>query len=93
MPFYAAIITAKNIRLAVVRVAPEHTWPDTGNAMLQRAQKFFPAHPIALLSPRVGGFSCSYATFDLTQLIKYINDDEIAWQACELTPPEQELPF
>lgn len=93
MPFYVDIITAKNIRLAVVRVAPEHTWPTTGAAMLKRVQAFFPTLPIALLSPRVGGYSCSYATFDLTQLIKYINDDEIAWQACELILPEQELPF
>ncbi|MGK5080491.1 hypothetical protein [Janthinobacterium sp. HLX7-2] len=92
-PFYGAIITVKNIRLAVVRVAPEHTWPVTGAAMLKCAQAFFPTLPIVLLSPRVGGFSRSYATFDLTQLIKHINADEIAWHACELTPPEHELPF
>lgn len=92
MQLCAAIIKIKQIQLAVVQVEPEHTWPSTGPAMLVHAQKFFPTLPILLLSPRVGGFSRSYATFDIGPLIKQINADEIEWQAYR-RPPPPELPF
>lgn len=92
MQLCAAIIKIKQIRLAVVQVEPEHTWPSTGQAALLHAQQFFPTLPILLLSPRVGGFSRSYCTFDITPLIHLINADEIAWQACR-RPPPPEPPF
>ena len=92
MQLCAAIIKITQIQLAVVQVEPEHTWPTTGPAMLVHAQKFFPTLPILLLSPRVGGFSRSYATFDIGPLIHLINADEIAWKDCR-PPPPPELPF
>lgn len=92
MQLCAAIIQVKQVQLAVVRVEPIHTWPETGPAALEHAQQFFPTRPILLLSPRVGGFSRSYAEFDIDSLIPHINADEIDWQLHEL-PPEPELPF
>ena len=92
MQLCAAIIKIKQIQLAVVQVEPEHTWPGTGPAALVHAQLFLPNLPILLLTPRVGGFSRSYATFDIAPLIHLINADEIAWQAYLRQPPS-ELPF
>lgn len=92
MQLCAAIIQIKQIQLAVVQVEPEHTWPSTGPAALLHAQQFFPTLPILLLSPRVGSFSRSYATFDVAPLISQINADEISWRAYRRTPPA-ELPF
>ena len=88
----AAIIKIKQIQFAVVQVEPEHTWPGTGPAALEHAQLFFPALPILLLAPRVGGFSRSYTTFDIAPLIDQINADEIGWQTYR-PPPPPELPF
>lgn len=92
MQLCAAIIQIKQIQMAVVQVELEHTWPSTGPAALVHAQLFFPALPIVLLSPRVGGFSRSYATFDIGRLIGQINADEITWQTYR-PPPPPELPF
>ena len=92
MQLCAAVIKIKQIQLAVVLVEPEHTWPTTGPAALLHAQQFFPTLPIFLLSPRVGGFSRSYATFDITPLIHLVSADEIPWQAYR-RPPPPELPF
>jgi len=92
MQLCAAIINIKQTQLAVVQVEPEHTWPTTGPAELAHAQLFFPTLPILLLAPRVGGFSRSYSTFDITPLIHLISADEIAWQAYR-RPPPAELPF
>lgn len=88
----AAIITVKQMQIAVVRVEPEHTWPSTGPAMLRHARQFFPTRPILLLSPRIGGFSRSFAEFDVGPLISQINANEIDWQLHEQAP-EPELPF
>jgi hypothetical protein len=87
----AAIITIKQVTLAVVLVDLESTYPASGAAMLQRAQLYFPTLPILLLTPRVGGFSRSYATFELDQLMSEINADTIMWQ--EYGPAEQEAPI
>ena len=92
MQLCAAIIKIKQIQLAIVQVEPELTWPSTGPAALEYAQLFFPALPILLLSPRVGGFSRSYAAFDIAPLIGHINADEIEWQTYR-PPPPPELPF
>lgn len=93
MQLRAAIITVKQITLAVVLVDDESTYPSAGDAMLQRAQLIFRALPIVLLAPRVGGFSRSYATFDLTCIIPLLNADEIVWQHYTLRPPDDPLPF
>lgn len=92
MQLCAAIINIKQIQLAVIQVDPEHTWPTTAPAVLMHAQRYFPTLPILLLAPRVGGFSRSYATFDIAPLIHLISADEIAWQNYRRTPPV-ELPF
>ena len=92
MQLCAAIIKIKQIKIAVVQVEPEHTWPGTGPAALLHAQLFFPTLPILLLAPRVDGFSRSYATFDIAPLIGEINADEIEWQV-HRRPPPPELPF
>jgi len=92
MRLCAAIIKIEQIQLAVVQVEPEHTWPGTGPAALKHAQLFFPTLPIVLLSPRVGSFSRSYATFDIGRLIPHINADEIEWQTYR-PPQPPELPF
>ncbi len=92
MQLCAAIIKIKQIKMAVIQVKPEYTWPSTGPAALLHAQRFFPTLPILLLAPRVGGFSRSYSTFDIAPLIHLINADEIAWQDYR-PPPPPELPF
>ena len=92
MQLCAAIIKIKQTQLAVVQVEPEQTWPGAGQAALEHAQPFFPTLPILLLSPRVGGFSRSYCTFDIGPLINQINADKIKWQAYR-SPPPPELPF
>ena len=92
MQLCAAIIKIKQIKIAVVQVEPEHTWPSTGPAALMHAQIFFPTLPILLLAPRVGGFSRSYSTFNIGQLIGQINADEIEWRPYR-RPPPPELPF
>ena len=89
MQLCASIIKIKRIQLAVVQVEPENTWPSTGPAALMRAQTFFPTLPILLLSPRVGGFSRSYAAFDIAPLIGQINADEIEWQVHRRPPPPE----
>ncbi|PHV25836.1 hypothetical protein CSQ93_21710 [Janthinobacterium sp. BJB426] len=92
MQLCAAIINIKQTQLAVVQVEPEHTLPTTAPAALMRAQRYFPTLPILLLSPRIGDFSRSYATFNITPLIGHINADEIAWRVCE-PPASPEPPF
>lgn len=94
MHFRAAIITIKKIRLAVVLVDLESTYPAAGAALLQRAQLVFPTLPIILLSPRISGFSRSYATFELDHLVTSINADKIRWRTyAPLKQDAGELPF
>lgn len=88
MQLRAAIINVRQITLAVVQVTPDQTYADAASYMLQRAEQIFTTLPILLLAPRVSGFSRSYATFDLDQLIPEINADEILWQHYTLRPPE-----
>ena len=77
----------------MVLVDIESTYPAVGGALLQRAQPYFPTLPIILLSPRVSGFSRSYATFDLDHLVVDLNADTLNWQ--DHLPPMQndEVPF
>jgi hypothetical protein len=89
----AALITIKQVTLAVVQVDPESTYPVPGAVMLQRAQLIFPTLPIVLLSPRVGGFSRSYATFELNHMIGAINADEIDWREYCSSAADESPPF
>lgn len=88
----SAIIRVKHLSLAAILVDPNQTYPASGARLILQAQRYFPTLPIILVSPRVGGFSRSYAEFDIDSLIPHINADEIEWQLHEL-PPEPELPF
>ena len=76
----AAIITVKGIRLAAVLVAAESTYPEAAQAVPRHAEQLFPALPIILVSPRIQGFSRSYATFNIDRLIPAINADKIRWR-------------
>lgn len=93
MQLCAAIVTIKQIRLAVVLVEIESTRPQGRDAALAYAEKFFPILPIILLSPRVGGFSHSYATFELDLIISLINADDIAWTMHVAPVRPNDLPF
>lgn len=93
MRFLSAILTTNRITLAVILVDPHSTYPAPGAAILAHAQRYFPTLPILLLSPRVDGFSRSFAHFDTTNIIKHINADLIDWQPAALLAPETTLPF
>lgn len=79
MQLRAAITTIKKIRLAVVLVDTESTYPAAGAAMLQRAQLIFPTLPILLLAPRGDDDALAYATFDFAPLLPYIDPEDIVW--------------
>lgn len=89
----AAIITIKNITLVAVLVDIESTYPAPGDAMIRRAQPYFPSLPILLISPRIDGFSRTFAAFELDQLVPHLNADLIAWIAHSLPVDDGELPF
>ncbi|QDG69388.1 hypothetical protein [Janthinobacterium tructae] len=92
MQYTSAIIRVNRLTLAAILVDPDQTYPTPGARLILQAQRYFPTYPIILLSPRVGGFSRSYAAFDIAPLIGQINADEIEWQAYR-PPPAPELPF
>lgn len=73
----AAIITIKRITLAAVLVDIESTYPAPGAALILAAQPYFPTLPILLISPRIAGFSRTFAMFELDQLVPHINADLI----------------
>ena len=90
----AAIISVKGIRLAVVLVDAEATYPAAAQAVLRCAEQVFPSLPIVLVSPRVNGFSRSYATFNIDDLIADINTDRIRWRDYQGPKPDTgPLPF
>jgi len=98
MQLCAAIVDIKNIRLALVRVNPDQTYPAPAKALLERIQPAFP-FPIVLVSPRIQGFSRTFAHFQIDKLLPHINADSISWATFDLTRPhwlvgpEPELPF
>ncbi|AYM76938.1 hypothetical protein D9M09_14865 [Janthinobacterium agaricidamnosum] len=96
MNITAAIVEAKGIRLAVVLAPLIEVHPTPNLSLLRRAQNLFPTLPIMLMSPRVGGFSHSYATFKLDEIVKHVNANEIGWRSFTpaLTlPPDGTPPF
>lgn len=80
MPLTAAIVTIGRVTLAVVLVPLEETYPEPGARRIADAQRVFPTLPIMLVSPRVQGFSRSFAHFDVSGLIAHIDTDAIAWR-------------
>jgi hypothetical protein len=77
----AAVIAIGRVTLAVVLVPLEDTYPEPGARRIAEAQRAFPALPIMLVSPRVQGFSRSFAHFDVSDLITRIDADTIAWRS------------
>lgn len=87
-------MTINRTRIAVVLVEPEQTYPEPAAAILAEAQRYFPTFPIILVSPRVDGFSRTYATFDIDRIAPHINADKIRWRKFPPAPAaEPELPF
>ncbi|MET0319399.1 MAG: hypothetical protein ABW069_01620 [Duganella sp.] len=80
MTLTAAIMTIGRVTLAVVMVPLEDTYAEPGARRIAEAQRVFPTLPIMLVSPRVGGFSRSFAHFDVTGLISQIDTDTVAWR-------------
>ncbi|MBV7534506.1 hypothetical protein KW842_01880 [Duganella sp. sic0402] len=72
MQYSAAIITVNRRTLAAILVDSEKTYPAPGARLITDAQRYFPTLPVSLLSPRIGGFSRSFAHFDTTNIIKHI---------------------
>ncbi len=93
MQYLAAVITVHRTTLAAILVDPELAYPTPGARLIADARRYFPTLPIILLSPRMGGFSRSFAHFDTTNLIKHINTDEIDWRPAVLPAEAAELPF
>jgi hypothetical protein len=93
MQFPSSLVTINRITLAVILVDADSTYPAPGAAILAQAQHYFPTLPILLISPRVGGFSRSFAHFDLTNIIKHINADRIDWQPTPRPTTETAAPF
>jgi len=91
--FLAAIIIIKAMPMAVLLVDIESTYPTPAAALALLAQPIFPTLPIMLLSRRVGGFSRSWAAFDLAGIIGLVNADDIDWRIYRLPEPCEKLPF
>lgn len=80
MQYPAAIIAFDRITLAAILAEPDQTYAVPGARLIAEAQRYFPTLPIILVSPRISGFSRSFADFDTTNIIKHINTDEIDWR-------------
>lgn len=80
MELTAAVITIRQLTLAVVLVPVDLTYPEPGERMIADAQRVFPTLPIMLVSPREGGYSRTFAHFDTTNLVGDIDTDQIAWR-------------
>ncbi|MYM81125.1 hypothetical protein GTP44_04020 [Duganella sp. FT50W] len=93
MQYLSAVIVLNHLTLAAILVDPDQTYPEPGARLIAEAQPYFPTLPIILVSPRIGGFSRSFAHFDTTNIIKHINTDAIDWRPA--VPPVEagELPF
>lgn len=93
MQYPAAVIRIQKVRLAAILVPTDGTYPEPGARLIAEAQRYFPTLPIILVSPRIGGFSRSFAHFDTANIIKQINTDEIDWRPAVLPVESDELPF
>lgn len=93
MQFSFSVIAIKQVTIAIILVDSDQTYPAVGTQLIASVQRYFPTLPIALLAPRIGGFSRSFAHFDLTNLIAHISADEIHWDIAELPEREVALPF
>lgn len=88
-----SVIEINRLRIAAILVDAEQTYPEPGAQMISVSQLYFPTLPIILLSPRVGGFSRSFAHFDTTNIIQHINTDEIDWRRAVRPIESVKTPF
>lgn len=93
MQYPSAVISINCVKLAAILVEPDQTYPAPGTRLIAEAQRYFPTLPIILVSPRISGFSRSFAHFDTTNIVKHINTDEIDWRPVVLPAEASELPF
>lgn len=93
MQFLASIIKVDGTTLAAILVTPGQTHPEPGARLVDAAHRVFPTLPIFLISPRIRGFSHSFAHFDLSSIIRKINVDEIAWHVATSQARTTPLPF
>lgn len=63
MQYLASVLRLDRIALAAILVDPGQTFPESGARVIADAQRHCPTLPIILLSPRIGGFSRSFAHF------------------------------
>jgi len=75
-------------------VDADSTYSEPAAAVLAQAERYFPTLPIILVSPRVNGFSRTYATFDIERIAPQINADKIRWRKFPPVPAaDPVLPF
>ncbi|MYN42695.1 hypothetical protein GTP55_25455 [Duganella sp. FT109W] len=93
MQYPSAVVTINHLTVAAFLVDSYQTYTAPGTRLIAGVQRYFPTLPIILVSPRIGGFSRSFAHFDTTNIIKHINTDEIDWQMAALPVQAGETPF
>ncbi|MYN25458.1 hypothetical protein [Duganella levis] len=93
MQYSSAVLLINHMRLAAILVEPDQTYPAPGTRLIAAAQRNFPPLPIILVSPRIGGFSRSFAHFDTTNIVRHINTDEIDWRPAMLPMHTTDLQF
>ena len=93
MQYKSTVITINRVTLAAILVEYDQTYVAPGGLLIAQAQRYFPTLPIILVSPRVGGFSRSFAHFDTTNITKHINTDLIDWRPARLPTVDSTLPF
>lgn len=90
--YTASIVTIMGSPRAVILVSDAETNPTPGAAIIHDAQRYFPTMPIMLISPRVDGFSRTFALWDTSSLGRDLDTRALDWRHFDL-PPEPELPF
>lgn len=87
-----AVVPVGSGRAALFLVAREQIYPGPAAAFLRQVSHIHPYLGRILVSPRVHGFSHTYAQFDYRGA-PAINTDEIAWTEHDLDlPPDTDDP-
>lgn len=82
--FGHAIIKIHRIPFALILTTENYTYPHRALQMLKFVEAVLPPLPIIILSPRVGGYSKAYSTFNIDKILQKINVDKIAWKSLPL---------
>jgi hypothetical protein len=87
----SAIITVGSGRAALFLVDRDQLYPEPAAAFLRQVAHIHPHLGRVLVSPRIQGFSYTWAQFDFRGTV---NTDEIAWVEHDIcVQPKEELPF